>query len=117
MVKVYGYKKWSTVLKSLKFLEENALEYEFFDFVVNQIDKTVLEDLIKRSHEDIEIFFSKKGVAFKELALGNIIDSLSYQEKLDYLLGNGKLLKRPIIDFGNKVFVGFKPAEISEYLQ
>ena len=101
----------------MSFLTENNIEYDFFDFVKNKIDKDVLLDLIKRSKQDIDVFFNVNGKLFKELELKDKLESLSFDEKLEYLLSDGKMIKRPIIDFGDKIFVGFKKDEIMDYLK
>ena len=109
MVKVYGYKKWSTVAKSLKFLDQNNLEYEFFDFVANQIEKAELERLIKKSNLGIDAFLNSKGTLFKQLGLKDKIDDYSYEQKLDLLLSDGKIIKRPIIEFADKIYKANSP--------
>ena len=116
MIKVYGYKKWGTVIKSLKFLQENKIEYDFFDFVASQISQEVLEDLIKRSNEEIGAFFNKNGQLYRQQNLKERLPELSYEEKLNLLLSDGKMIKRPIIDFGNQIFLGFSEKNILEYL-
>ncbi|MEG0284016.1 MAG: Spx/MgsR family RNA polymerase-binding regulatory protein [Erysipelotrichales bacterium] len=116
MVKVYGYKKCSTVMKSVKFLKENNQEVEFFDFVNEQISKETLEKIIKDSKQDIDLFFNSKGKVFKELELKDKLEMLSDDEKIDYLLSDGKLIKRPLIVFSDQVFIGFKQNEIDAYL-
>lgn len=112
MIKVYGYKKCSTVNKAVKYIEEKGFKIEFFDFVLNQIPKEILVDLIKTSNLDIDDFFSKNGVVFKELDLAKKIPLLSYDDKLDLLLSSGKLIKRPIIRIDDKIIVGFNKNNI-----
>ena len=114
---VYGYNSCSTVKKSLKFLDEKKLEYIFFDFVKNQIEREVLVDLIEKSNENIDKFFNKNGKLFKELNLKEKLPSLNNEEKLEYLLSDGKMIKRPIIVLDEKVFIGFNEQEVEEYLK
>ncbi|MEG0366336.1 MAG: Spx/MgsR family RNA polymerase-binding regulatory protein [Coprobacillus sp.] len=116
MVKVYGYKKCSTVMKSVKYLKEHNLEVDFFDFVNEQISKETLIKIIEDSKQDIDLFFNAKGKVFKELELKDKLGSLSKDEKIDYLLSDGKLIKRPLIVFEDNVFIGFKEKEIEAYL-
>ncbi|MDL2212187.1 hypothetical protein LJB88_04855, partial [Erysipelotrichaceae bacterium OttesenSCG-928-M19] len=82
MIKVYGYTSCTTVRNSMKFLEENNLEYSFFDFVKKQIAEDTLRDLILRSNKEIDLFFNKNGKLFKELALKDKLPTLSYDEKV-----------------------------------
>lgn len=116
MVKVFGYKRCSTVNKSLKFLEANNLEYEFFDFVANQIEKVELERLIEKSKLGIDAFLNSKGTLFKQLELKDKINDYSYDDKITLLLSDGKIIKRPIIEFEDIIFTGFREKEIQAYL-
>lgn len=116
MIKVYGYKKWVTVQKSLKFLRSNGFEIEFFDMVTSQLDEKVLKELIERSGVNIDEFFSVRGRVFKELELKDKLPTLSEEEKFSLLLSDGKLIKRPIIDFGTRIFIGFNEKNLLEYI-
>jgi len=113
MVHAYGYKSCTTVVKALNFLKENGYDYDFFDFVRNKIDKKVLLDLIDRGHLDIDAYFNSNGKIYKEENLKDKVPHLSYDEKIDLLLSDGKLIKRPILDFGDAVYVGFNKETIA----
>lgn len=100
----------------MKYLDSKEITYEFFDFVQNQISKDTLETLIKKSEKTIDAFFNKNGKLFKELELKEKLPSLSYDEKINYLLSDGKMIKRPIIVINDNVFIGFNEKELDEYL-
>lgn len=116
MVKVYGYKKCSTVLKAIKYLKSKDLEVDFFDFVAEQLPKDTLVNLIETSHLDINEFFNKRGQVFKTLGLKVLLEKTTTDEKINLLLSDGKLIKRPIIRIDDKVFVGFNEKDIDSYL-
>lgn len=107
MIKIYGYKRCSTCIKAKKHFEQEG-NVDFFDFVQEQIDVKTLENLITRSNHDIDDFFNKNGVVFKEMGLKEKLQTLSEKEKFDLLLSDGKLIKRPIIDTGKEIEIGFK---------
>lgn len=116
MVNVYGYKKWSTVNKSLKFLSSENIPYNFFDFIANQIDKSTLIRIIEKNNSSIDELFNSKGVKFKQLGLHENFSSMSFDEKLSLLLSDGMLIKRPIIEFDNGVVFGFNESKMLEYI-
>lgn len=116
MIKVYGYKKCSTVSKSIKFLKNQDYEVEFFDFVQEQIPRDVLINLINNSTLDIDVFFNQKGQLFKSLGLKVLLEKINDDEKLNLLLSDGKLIKRPIIEINDKIFVGFNESDLQQYL-
>jgi arsenate reductase (glutaredoxin) len=114
---VYGYQKCSTVSKARKYLEKQGVDFVFFDFVAEQIARETLEKLIAQSTYDIDDFFNKKGVLFKELNLKTQLADLSDSAKIDLLLSDGKLLKRPIIQVNDKIILGFKESTVSEIIK
>ncbi|WP_423364150.1 Spx/MgsR family RNA polymerase-binding regulatory protein [Mycoplasma sp. P36-A1] len=106
---IFGYKKCSTCTKAIKYYEQNGNDVEFFDFIKEQIPQEVLERLIDKSNQPINDFFNSKGVLFKELELKDKIPELNDEEKVELLLSNGKLIKRPIIEDRDKIIIGFRP--------
>jgi arsenate reductase (glutaredoxin) len=117
MNKVYGYQKCSTVMKARKYLEQQGVAFEFFDFVSEQIPREMLEDLIEQSDYNIDDFFNKKGVLFKELKLKDKLPTLSDDEKMELLLSDGKLIKRPIIQINDKILLGFNEKEVAQIIK
>lgn len=114
MIKVYGYKKCSTNAKALKYLESKNLEYTFFDFVLNKIDENILRNLILKNNNDIDMLFNKNGNVFKSLDLKNKLIDLNDEEKIRLLLSDGYLIKRPIIETDDKIYIGFNNKIINE---
>lgn len=55
-------------------------------------------------------------MVYKELNLKDKIDNLSFEEKLSLLASNGKLVKRPILIFKDKVLIGYVKKEYEELL-
>lgn len=84
--------------------------------VTSQLDEKVLKELIERSGVNIDEFFSVRGRVFKELELKDKLPTLSEEEKFSLLLSDGKLIKRPIIDFGTRIFIGFNEKNLLEYI-
>lgn len=117
MNKVYGYQKCSTVTKARKYLEQHGVDFEFFDFVAEKIPRETLAELIKKSDYDIDDFFNKKGVLFKELELKDKLPTLTDEVKMDFLLSDGKLIKRPIIQINDKILLGFNEKEVAKIIK
>lgn len=93
------------------------MDYDFFDFVANQIEKSQLERLIKKSGLGVDAFINSNGTLFKQLNLKDKIEDYSYDQKIDLLMSDGKLIKRPIIEFEDKVFTGFREKDVEAYLE
>jgi arsenate reductase len=104
---VYQYPKCSTCRKALAWLDARGVKYTKSDLVSERIPLATLEDLLRRSALPIGRLFNPSGESYR---VGNFKDrlrTLSTAEALPALAADGKLVKRPIIDAGARVFVGF----------
>ena len=113
MIKLYGYKKCGTCRKAEKHLESKGLSYKFIDITTEPPSERTLKSIIKRSGQPLKAFYNTSGVQYKELDIKNKKSSMSEAEQVSMLSGNGKLIKRPLIDDGKQASVGFK-SEVEE---
>ena len=72
---------------------------------------------IKEWHEKsglpLKRFFNTSGMLYRSMELKDKLQKMSEEEQLRLLASDGMLVKRPIAVSGDKVLVGFKPAEWS----
>ena len=59
-------------------------------------------------------FFNTSGKSYREGGFGKKLPTMSDDEALEALAADGKLIKRPLVDGGKFVLVGFKEVEYSE---
>lgn len=104
------YPKCSTCIKAKKWLDERDIKYTLRDIVKDNPSKEELRNWVLKSGLDINKFFSTSSVKYRELGLKDKIKSMSFDEKLDLLSSDGKLIKRPLI-VGNLIILGFKDYE------
>ncbi len=116
MVKVYGYKKCSTVRKATNFLNENNVEFTHVDNVENKLSADELKHFHELSGLDIKKFFNTSGMKYRELKLKDKLPEMTLTEKYELLATDGMLVKRPIIVNDNKVVVGFKVETVEAIL-
>jgi len=116
MINIYGIKTCSTVRKAIKFCKDNALEYTFIDFRATPLD----EDKVKyfASKVDINLLFNNRGTKYKDLKLKEL--NLDERGKLDWLIKENMLLKRPIVEYvkenEDKVLISFNEEIYKEEL-
>ena len=115
-MKLYGYNRWSTVKKAKAWLSDNGIEFEEVDVVQNTPSREELEEMYKRSGLEIKKFFNTSGKKYRELNLKDVVKVESDDKLLDILASDGMLIKRPILDTGKDVLVGFKEAEWTKVL-
>ncbi|WP_462420033.1 arsenate reductase family protein [Salinicoccus sp. Marseille-QA3877] len=116
MITFYEYSKCTTCRKGKRFLEENGVDFEAHDMVKEPPSKETLKQIIEKSNQDINKFFNSRGKKYKELDLKNKLPEMSDAEKIEILSSDGMLIKRPMVDAGERVLLGFKEAEYKEAL-
>ena len=107
MIRVYQYPKCGTCRKALKWLDGAGIDYEAVDLVANPIPLERLTSLKKRSGLAISRFFNTSGESYRAGGYKDKLKTMSEGEALAALSKDGKLVKRPILDLGEKVLVGF----------
>lgn len=115
-MKLYGYKKCSTVKKAKKWLQENNINFEEIDLVDTPPTKEEIKKIYEVSGQDLKKFFNTSGVKYRELGLKDVVKTASEDELLDLLASDGKLIKRPLLVNNEKVLIGFKENEYKENL-
>jgi arsenate reductase len=109
-VAVYQYPKCSTCRKALKWLEAHGVRCEATDLVATPIPAMTLEDLHARSGLPIARFFNTSGESYRAGNFKAKLATMSSKQAFEALAADGKLVKRPILDTGRAVLVGFDEA-------
>jgi arsenate reductase (glutaredoxin) len=109
-VRVYQYPKCSTCRNALKWLDAHGVAYESIDIVAKPPSATALRDLLKRSAKPIAKFFNTSGESYRGGNFKERLKDMSEADCLAELAKDGKLIKRPLLDSGSDVLVGFDEA-------
>lgn len=102
----FHYAKCSTCVKARKFLEAKGVAVDERPIVERAPTVAELKDLHKRSGLPLSKFFNTSGQSYRALGKEKI-SAASEEEKFKLLAADGKLVKRPILDDGKTVLVGF----------
>jgi len=103
-VKVCGIKTWDSVRKALRFFKDNNIEADFLDLKKETPASTSIKSWIEKA--GIDVVFNSRGTKYRNLKLKEL--NLDDKGKFEWLCKEPMLLKRPIVDYENKVLVGFK---------
>lgn len=103
MTKIYGITTCGSVKKAFKFFKDNELEYEFVDFKKTPVHEKKIKEWLKQV--DINILLNSKGTKYKTLKLKEL--SLNNEQKIEWMAKENLLIKRPVIEFDDKIFIGF----------
>jgi arsenate reductase len=104
---VYQYPKCSTCRRALAWLERRGVEITKSDLVVDRIPLAKLKDLHRRSGLPIAKLFNTSGESYRAGGFKDRLPTMTDAEALEALAADGKLVKRPIVDSGTAVLVGF----------
>ncbi|MCW8894370.1 arsenate reductase family protein [Sulfurimonas sp.] len=112
MINIYGIKNCDSVKKALSFFKTHNLEYTLQDFKTDNVGCEKVSYWL--SHVDMKTLFNSRSTTYRTLNLKEINPDDS--EKKEWLCRENLLLKRPIIEFENKVLVGYNEKEYKKEL-
>jgi arsenate reductase len=114
-IHVYQYPKCSTCRKALSWLDGHGVKYQSRDLVADPIPLATLGDLHRRSKLPVARFFNTSGESYRAGRFKDRLRTMSEAEALSELAKDGKLVKRPIVDAGKLVLVGFDAEVFAEH--
>ncbi|MDX2054845.1 MAG: Spx/MgsR family RNA polymerase-binding regulatory protein [Polyangiaceae bacterium] len=106
-LKLYQYPKCSTCRKAARWLSDRQIAADATDLVLTPPSVSVLKDLKRRSLLPIAKFFNTSGESYRAGNFKERLKTMSEAEAFSELAKDGKLIKRPILDTGREVLVGF----------
>lgn len=107
-MKLYGIKNCDTVKKARKWLDENGIVYEFHDFKKDGLSSEKLAEW--EQSLDWETLINKRGTTWRKLP-DEVRDTMSAQRAHQVMLENTSIIKRPVVERGETVTVGFNADE------
>jgi arsenate reductase len=114
---LYQYPKCSTCRKAIHFLRQRGVEVDSVDLVETPPSTTTIDGLASRAGRPVSRLFNTSGESYRSGGWASRLSTTSRADALSALAADGKLIKRPILDLGTKVLVGFDEAEWSAALQ
>ena len=114
---VLVYRKCSTCLKALKWLEDNNIEFTERPIKEENPTYEELKEWYQMSGLPLKKFFNTSGLIYKDLGLKDKLPTMSEEEQLQLLATNGMLVKRPLVVGEDFVLTGFKEKEWEEKLK
>ena len=113
---VLVYRKCSTCLKALKWLEENHVDFVERAIVEEHPTYEELKQWYAKSGLPLKKFFNTSGMLYKEMGLKDQLPGMSEEEQLKLLATNGMLVKRPLVVGDDFVLTGSREKDWEEKL-
>jgi arsenate reductase len=106
-ITVYGIKSCDTMKKARTWLDSNGVQYEFHDYKAVGIDA----DVLKRWAGQVgwEVLLNRAGTTFRKLP-DEQKTGLSERKAIGLMVAQPSMIKRPVLEKGKLLLVGFDPA-------
>jgi arsenate reductase (glutaredoxin) len=103
---MYGIKTCDTVAKARKGREDRGQAYDFHDYKTAGIDRARLEGWVEEL--GWEVLLNRAGTTFRKLDEADK-QNLDAAKAIGLMLAQPSMIKRPVLDLGDRRLVGFKP--------
>ena len=103
---LYGIKACDTMKKARTWLDEHGVSYAFHDYKVSAIDAASLQKWCDEHGWDKVL--NRAGTTFRKLDEAQKAD-LDQDKAIELMLAQPSMIKRPVLDLGERTLVGFKP--------
>ena len=113
-LKVLVYRKCSTCMKALKWLEVNQVVFDERPIKEENPSYEELKAWYEMSGLPLKKFFNTSGILYKQMNLKDKLKEMSEDEQLKLLATDGMLVKRPLVIGDDFVLTGFKEKEWEE---
>ena len=113
-MKVLVYRKCSTCMKALKWLEVNQVVFDERPIKEENPSYEELKSWYEMSGLPLKKFFNTSGILYKQMNLKDKLKEMSEDEQLKFLARDGMLVKRPLVIGDDFVLTGFKEKEWEE---
>jgi arsenate reductase len=107
-VKIYGIKNCDTMKKARAWLDDHGVAYTFHDYKAEGIDRSRLEAWARAVGWDR--LLNRAGTTFRKLPDVEK-QELDEAKAIVLMLAQPSIIKRPVLDVGGKLIVGFKATD------
>lgn len=105
-ITLYGIKACDTMKKARTWLDEHGVSYAFHDYKVSAIDAASLQKWCDEHGWDKVL--NRAGTTFRKLDETDKQD-LDQAKAIALMLAQPSMIKRPVLDLGERTLLGFKP--------
>jgi arsenate reductase len=109
-ITIYQYPKCSTCRNAMKWLSERRIDVKAIDIVSSPPSASTLRRLHEQSGLPLARFFNTSGESYRAGRFKERLKTMSDAAAYAALASDGKLIKRPLVEAGPIVLVGFDAA-------
>ena len=110
-VTLYGIKNCDTMKKARAWLDKKGVAYDFHDYKAAGIARSRLEQWA--GTVGWEMLLNRAGTTFRKLP-DKDKEGLTEKKAIALMMQQPSMIKRPVLDIGGKLLVGFKPEDYAK---
>ena len=103
---IHGIKACDTMKKARDWLDGHGVAYGFHDYKTAGIDRATLEGWAGKV--GWEVLLNRAGTTFRKLPDAEKT-GIDQAKAIDLMLAQPSMIKRPVLEVGGELLVGFKP--------
>jgi arsenate reductase len=104
MIRIYGIPNCDTMKKARRWLEANGIGYDFHDYKKLGVPEKNLKNWVKQT--GWETILNKRGTTWRKLD-EDLKDNIDEAAAIQVMLSNPSIIKRPILESGKLLLIGF----------
>ncbi len=114
-VTVYGIPNCDTTKKAMNWLNKRKIPFSFHDYKTAGAGNAKLEEWIDKA--GLETIFNKRSTTWKELSPAQQAQAATTQGAVKLMIAHTSIIKRPIIETGNALLVGYNEDNYTKHLK
>lgn len=112
-ITIYGIKNCDTMKKARTWLDQKGVDYAFHDYKTVGIARDRLQGWA--SKVGWESLLNRSGTTFRKLPEADK-QHLDERKAIALMIDQPSMIKRPVLEVGTRLLVGFKPDQYAEAL-
>ena len=113
MIELYGIPNCDTMKKARRWLDAHGLDYRFHDYKKEGVDVEKLRRWVARA--GWETLLNRRGMMWRKLP-EDLRAHMDETRALEVMQETPSIIKRPVLEKGDLLLVGFKEADWAEQL-
>lgn len=114
MVKIFTTSSCSSCKKAIKWLNDHNIKYTEKNLFTEPITREDIKVMLENAENGFEDIISTRSKVFTTQNID--IESMSYNELIEFIINNPSILRRPIIVDDAKMQVGYNDDEIRVFI-
>ena len=113
MITVYGIGNCDTIRKTLNWMREHQLEFEFFDYKKKGISTELINEFL--AHFEMDELLNRRGTTWRKQP-DSIKNNLTRKIAITLMCSQPSIIKRPIIKNKNQWSIGYSTETLESLL-